>query len=139
DELLDGTLEILDFKTGAPPSPASMKAFEAPQLPVEALMARAGAMRDIAAAPSSALTYIKIGLGPEAFKPSGFAMADGMDVMAAADESWRRMQGHIDFFLLRENPLPARLLPLKTQRFPGPYDHLARMAEWIAVDEEDEA
>jgi double-strand break repair protein AddB, alphaproteobacterial type len=139
DELLDGTLEILDFKTGAPPSPASMKAFEAPQLPVEALMARAGAMRDIAAAPSSALTYIKIGLGPEAFKPSGFAMADGMDVMAAADEIWRRMQGHIDFFLLRENPLPARLLPLKTQRFPGPYDHLARMAEWIAVDGEDEA
>ena len=139
DELLDGTLEILDFKTGSPPSPASMKAFEAPQLPVEALMAQAGAMHKIDPAPSSALTYIKIGLGPEAFKPSSFALAEGMEVMEAADEIWRRMQGHIDFFLLRETPLPARLLPLKSQRFAGPYDHLARVAEWIAVDGEDEA
>ncbi|KKB07890.1 double-strand break repair protein AddB [Devosia chinhatensis] len=138
DELNDGTLEILDFKTGSPPSGASMKAFEAPQLPLEALMAKAGAM-PVPAAASSALTYIKIGLGPEAFTPSAFALAEGMDVMAAADEIWRRMQGHIEFFLLRETPLPARLLPLKTQRFAGPYDHLARMAEWLAVDGEDEA
>lgn len=138
DELRDGTLEILDFKTGSPPSPPSMKAFEAPQLPVEALMAKAGAMQAIAPASSSALTYIKIGLGPEAFKPSPFATGDGLDVMAAADEIWRRMQGHIDFFLMRETPLPARLLPLKTQRFAGPYDHLARVAEWSSVDGEDE-
>ncbi len=139
DLLGDGSLEILDFKTGSPPSPASMKAFEAPQLPVEALMAKAGAMQNIDPAASSALTYIKIGLGPDAFKPSAFALAEGMDVMAAADEIWRRMQGHIDFFLLRETPMPARLLPLKTQRFAGPYDHLARLAEWTAVDGEDEA
>ena len=139
DELADGTLEILDFKTGSPPSPAAMKAFEAPQLPLEALMAKAGAMKTIAPASSSALTYIKIGLGPEAFKPSAFAVADDGDVMAAAEEVWRRMQGHIDFFLLRQTPLPSQLLPLKTQRFAGPYDHLARRAEWIAVDAEDEA
>lgn len=138
DELTDGTLEILDFKTGSPPSPASMKAFEAPQLPLEALMARAGAMSKIARAPSSALTYIKIGLGPEAFIPSAFATSEGMAVMDAADEIWRRMQGHIDFFLLHQTPLPARLLPLKTQRFAGPYDHLSRLAEWTAVDGEDE-
>jgi len=139
DELRDGTLEILDFKTGSPPSPASMKAFEAPQLPLEALMAKAGAMKNVTAAPSSALTYIKIGLGPDAFKPSGFSVAEDMDVMAAADEILHRMQGHIDFFLMHETPLPAQLLPLKTQRFAGPYDHLARRAEWVAVDGEDEA
>lgn len=139
DELRDGTLEILDFKTGSPPTAPSMKAFEAPQLPVEALMAKAGAMKAIAPASASALTYIKIGLGPEAFKPTPFAMGDGLDIMAAADEIWRRMQGHIDFFLMHETPLPARLLPLKTQRFAGPYDHLARVAEWSSADGEDES
>ncbi len=34
--------------------------------------------------------------------------------------------------------MPARLLPVKNQRFPGAYDHLMRMQEWTAVDEEEE-
>jgi ATP-dependent helicase/nuclease subunit B len=139
DVLTDGTLEILDFKTGSPPSGAAMKGFEAPQLPVEALVARQGGFKDIPAAPTSALTYIKVGLGPDAFKPSSFALSEGMSVSDVADEIWRRMQGQIDYFLLRDNPMPARLLPLKTQRFAGAYDHLARVAEWTAVDGEDEA
>src|SRR5690606_9849892 len=104
DLLADGTLEILDFKTGSPPAPAAMKAFEAPQLPVEALMAVNGGLKDVAPAPVSALTYIKIGLGPEAFKPSGFALPDGMTVGHVADEVWRRMQLQIDYFLLHDNP-----------------------------------
>jgi len=140
DELVDGTLEILDFKTGSPPAPAAMKAFEAPQLPLEALMAKAGALDGIAPAPASALTYVKIGLGPEAFRPSGFALPEDMTLMQVADEVGRRMQAHIDYFLLRPTPLPARLLPLPAQRFAGAYDHLARVAEWTAVDGgEDEA
>ncbi|MHA6299629.1 double-strand break repair protein AddB [Devosia sp. CAU 1758] len=138
DLLTDGTLEILDFKTGSPPAPASMKAFEAPQLPVEALMAVHGGLKDIAPADTSALTYIKIGLGPEAFKPSDFATPDDMSVMEAADQVFGRMQAQIDFFLMHETALPSRLLPLKSQRFAGAYDHLARVAEWTAVDGEEE-
>ena len=139
DLLTDGTLEILDFKTGSPPSPGAMKTFEAPQLPVEALMALQGGFKDIPAAETSALTYIKVGLGPEAFKPSGFALPEGMRVADVAEEVWRRMQLQIDHFLLRETPMPSRLLPVKGQRFAGAYDHLARVAEWTAVDGEDEA
>lgn len=134
DEMQDGTLEILDFKTGLPPSKAMMKGFEAPQLLVEALMAKAGGMKPIAPALAGALTYIKIGLGPDAFVINDFVTEDGMDLMEAADEIGRRMQSHIDFFLMRETPMPARLLPLPTQRFAGTYDHLARLAEWSAVD-----
>lgn len=140
DELRDGTLEIMDFKTGSPPDKASMRGFEAPQMPVEALMAAAGAMDKIAPAEASALTYVKIALGPEAFRPSGFATPDEMSLMELAEEVGRRMHGHIELFLLRDTPLPARLLPLSTQRFAGAYDHLARVAEWTAVDGgEDEA
>lgn len=140
DEMTDGTVEILDFKTGSPPTPAMMKAFEAPQLLMEAVMTQAGAMTGITAAPTSALTYVKIGLGPEAFVPSAFKASDGMPLMEAADEINRRLQSHIDHFLFRETPMPARLLPLVGQRFAGPYDHLARVAEWTSVDGgEDEA
>lgn len=140
DEMIDGTVEILDFKTGSPPTPAMMKAFEAPQLLMEAAMVRAGAMSGIAAAETSALTYVKIGLGPEAFVPSAFKAADGMPLMEAAGEINRRLQSHIEHFLFRETPMPARLLPLAGQRFAGPYDHLARVAEWTQIDGgEDEA
>lgn len=140
DEMVDGTLEILDFKTGSPPAAAAMRAFEAPQLPLEALMAAAGGMEGVAAAASGALTYVKIGLGPDAFRPSPYCLPDGMTLMEAADAVGRRAQGHIEHFLLRQTPLPARLLPLKGQRFAGAYDHLARVAEWTAVDGgEDEA
>ncbi len=139
DEMVDGTLELLDFKTGSAPAAASMKAFEAPQLLVEALMARNGGMKDVPPAIASALTYIKIGLGPDAFKPSAFVTAEGMTINEAADEIGRRLQGHIELFLMRETPLHARLLPPKAQRFAGSYDHLARLAEWSLADGEEDA
>nr|WP_295885569.1 double-strand break repair protein AddB [uncultured Devosia sp.] len=138
DEMVDGTLEIMDFKTGSVPQPMTMRAFEAPQLLLEAAMAQAGALEGVSPANSSALTYVKIGLGPDAFQPKPFSLASDHDVMSAADEIARRMQAHVDFFLFRDTPMPARLLPLKTQRFPGAYDHLSRMAEWTAVDDDEE-
>ncbi|MDB5587816.1 MAG: addB [Devosia sp.] len=139
DEMIDGTLEIIDFKTGSPPTPGIMKAFEAPQLLLEAAMGGAGAMAGIAGADTSALTYVKVGLGPEAFVPKDFTLADEFGLMDAADEASRRMQRHVDVFLFHDTPMLARILPLPNQRFAGAYEHLARMAEWTAIDgEEDE-
>lgn len=136
--MIDGTVQILDFKTGSVPASGVMKAFEAPQLLLEAEMARAGALAGLPPADSSALTYIKIGLGPEAFNPKPFALGEGHTIMSAAEEISLRLQRHVDLFLFRDTPMPSRLLPLKTQRFPGAYDHLARMDEWTAVDDEEE-
>jgi len=137
DEMVDGSLEIIDFKTGAVPSKGAMQAFEVPQLLLEAEMGKAGALKDIGSADTSRLTYIKIGLGPEAFVPRDFVPAEDYDVMDAAGELSRRMQGHVDLFLFNDVAMPARLLPLKSQRFAGAYDHLARVAEWTAVDGEE--
>ncbi|MDB5615162.1 MAG: addB [Devosia sp.] len=137
DELHDGTLEIIDFKTGSPPSKGPMQAFEVPQLLLEAQMAHAGTLKGVAPASTSALTYIKVGLGPDAFIPKPFIAAEGHDIMSAADDISRRMQSHIEHFLMRDTPMPSRLLPLAGQRFAGAYDHLARVAEWTSVDGED--
>jgi len=138
DLLADGTLEIIDFKTGGVPAPKAMKAFEAPQLLLEAAMAQAGAFEGLAAGPASALTYIKIGLGPDSFVPHSFRPRDGFGLMEAADEAGRRLQGHVAAFLLSDtHPMAARIRPDTGQRFAGAYDHLARIDEWTLGEEEE--
>jgi ATP-dependent helicase/nuclease subunit B len=134
DERADGLLEILDFKTGAVPSPADMKAYDAPQLLLEAALARAGIFPDVPPRDTAALTYLKIGLGPLAFKVQQFSLRKGMPLMAAVDEIERRLQGHVETFLLRGDlPMAARIRPrVSTGRKlrPGEFDHLARTDEW---------
>lgn len=138
DEMVGGGLEIIDFKTGSPPTPAAMKAFEVPQLLLEAAMGKAGAMAGIAPAPAKALTYVKIGWGPEAFVPHSFKLAREFTLMEAAEEAAKRMQRHVDVFLFHDVAMAARILPKQGQRFVGSYEHLARSAEWTAIDGEDE-
>jgi len=130
----DGFYEILDFKTGGVPQPKDMTAFEAPQLLLEAAMARAGAFPEVKPRDSAALTYIKIGLGPAAFGVRPFSLRKGTSLSEAVDEIERRLQGHVEAFLIRGGlPLAARIRPrAETGRKPRPgdYDHLARTDEW---------
>jgi ATP-dependent helicase/nuclease subunit B len=134
DQLSDGTLEIIDFKTGGIPASADMKDFDAPQLLLEAAMAREGVFPGIVKRDSSALTYIKIGLGPAAFQVTPFRLRKGMALMEAVDEIVRRLQGHVDAFLLNDRlPMTSRIRPrviTGRKSFPGDYDHLARTDEW---------
>ena len=133
DERADGLLEILDFKTGGVPQPKEMTAFEAPQLLLEAAMARAGMLPDVPRRDTALLSYLKIGLGPAAFQVRPFSVRKGMNLMAAVDEIEIRLQRHVDTFLIRETPMAARIRPrVETGRRmrPGDYDHLARTDEW---------
>ena len=134
DQLSDGTLEIIDFKTGGIPASAEMRDFDAPQLLLEAGMARAGYFPGIAKRSASALTYIKIGLGPAAFQVTPFRLRKGMTLTQAVDEIERRLEGHVEAFLLSDHlPMTSRIRPkIITGRksFPGDYDHLARTDEW---------
>jgi ATP-dependent helicase/nuclease subunit B len=141
DVRTDGRLEIIDFKTGGIPAPGEMNSFEAPQLLLEAAMARAGVFPGPARRDSAALTYIKIGLGPAAFQLKPFQVK-GMALMDAVDEIQQRVQLLVDAFLLHETPMAARIRPKADggrRRYPGDYDHLARTDEWLltsGVDDE---
>ncbi len=139
DEMAGGGFEIIDFKTGSIPDRKTMQAFDAPQLLLEGAMVRRGGFPPIPPGAPDALTYIKIGLGPEAFTPKPFVVADGLDLEAATDAASRRMQALVEAFLLSDRlPLTARLRPLAAQRFPGDYDHLARTDEWTLEGGDDE-
>ncbi|MEQ1902301.1 MAG: PD-(D/E)XK nuclease family protein, partial [Devosia sp.] len=134
DLMADGTLEIIDFKTGTIPSPKDMRNFDAPQLLLEAAMAGAGAFAGLPPAATSALTYVKIGLGPEAFVTQGFKLRDDQSLAEAADEAARRMQLHVAALLLKDDlALVPRIRPAVNQTWRGAYEHLARTDEWTLV------
>jgi len=138
DQLADGSLEIIDFKTGTVPDPGEMRDFTAPQLLLEAAMAGEGAFEGVTPAPASALTYIKIGAGPEAFVPRGFVTAKERDIGSATDEVVRRLAVQVEAYLLSDtHPMAARIFPNPKQRHTGAYDHLARTGEWTLTDGEE--
>lgn len=142
DQLRNGRLEIIDFKTGSVPAPADMKAFFAPQLPLEAVMAQNGAFKTVPPGRSHALTYIKIGSKPDAIEATAFALPKNTDLDTVIEETFRRFVSHIAALLFRDDqPMPARVFPKKGQRFKGDYEHLARTGEWTLaeISEDDDA
>jgi ATP-dependent helicase/nuclease subunit B len=56
----DGTVFIMDYKTGTPPKPKDVEAGTAPQLPLEAVMAESGAFGPEFQAPVAELAFWKL-------------------------------------------------------------------------------
>ncbi|MEX2200243.1 MAG: PD-(D/E)XK nuclease family protein, partial [Dongiaceae bacterium] len=128
----DGALAIGDYKTGYVPKFGSVEYGYAPQLTLEAAMARAGAFPAIgnAAGHDLVLEYWKLtgGEKPGEIKP----IADGdvaLKLALAAERGLRRL---VERFARRKTPYPSRPHPRFAPRFSA-YDHLARVAEWSAT------
>ncbi len=139
DVLSDNSFEIIDFKTGSLPGSAEMRNFLAPQLLLEAAIVGARGFEKNPPAPTSALTYVKIAAGPKAFVPSRFALPENIGIKTASDEILRRVQLHVEAYLLSDtHPMHARLLPKPNQSFRSPYEHLARTDEWTLIEDGEE-
>ncbi|WMT92041.1 double-strand break repair protein AddB [Pelagibacterium sp. H642] len=139
DRTVSGSLEIIDFKTGQAPQPKDMKQFFAPQLPLEAWMARHGAFGDRLDLPTEAMAYLKLSHGPKALQETLYAAPDGMSLGEAVDTAFGLFQRHVRALLLDDRlPMVARVLPKPNQRYKGDYDHLMRLDEWTVLESEDE-
>ncbi|WP_136683067.1 double-strand break repair protein AddB [Falsirhodobacter xinxiangensis] len=124
DQLEDGRLHIIDYKTGSPPSQKQQKAFEK-QLLLEAAMAARGAFAALGPSDVARISYI--GLGASA-KVEETVMTP--EIMGKAWESLHELVGQ---YLTREQGYPSRRA-MFGERFPGDYDHLARFGEWEMQD-----
>lgn len=135
DETQSGTLEVLDFKTGSIPDAKEMTSFTAPQLLLEAAMARDGGFDNVPAVDTSAITYIKLAFGPQPFEEKPFKPAKPLDITGAVDEVVRRLSMQVDAYLFNDNvPMSADVYPNPKQRYEGDYDHLSRKGEWASID-----
>ncbi|MCK0197073.1 double-strand break repair protein AddB [Ancylobacter sp. 6x-1] len=122
----DGTLAILDFKTGTVPTARQTRVNYSPQLPLEAAIARADGFRNVPPFPTADLVYVKI--GGTAIEEKSVVEAD-TSAMDLAEEALARLQTLLHAFENPAQPYVALRRPMFRGRF-GDYDHLARVKEW---------
>ncbi len=130
-ELLDdGTAVLVDYKTGAPPTNAQVRAGFSPQLTLEATMAERGAFADVPATPVRTAFYLGLGGGSDG----------GERELAWKDESFESVVARhfadlkdlLDQFRDPTSFYPPRPFPQFAAKY-NDYDHLARTREWSAT------
>ncbi len=129
----DGALAILDYKTGVTPGQGAVDQGYAPQLPLEAAMAAAGAFGADMVGRTTELTYWRLtgGFVPGEVKRL-FTKDSDTATPAAADAAEQSLVALIDLY---DDPARAYLSqphPGAAPRF-SDYVHLARVAEWAAL------
>lgn len=127
----DGGLAILDYKTGQPPTAKQVNSGLAPQLALEAAIARTGGFKDVSAAEIAELVYIRLGGGNEpgeARRIEGTSRTPIPPADELAREALARLGGWVARFDDEKMPYLSRPRPQFVD-YPGDYDHLARVAE----------
>ena len=141
DALIGGGLAIIDYKTGAPPSPKEVGSLS-PQLPLEGLIARQGGFEGVAAAEPDRIVYYRLtgrGDGGEAADRSELKRdRQPVTLGETLATTERRLHELIEHFAKPEADYPSNKIPKPRRTFVGDYDHLARIAEWVATDQEEE-
>ncbi|MXP65724.1 double-strand break repair protein AddB [Roseomonas sp. M0104] len=130
DELADGSLALIDYKTGTPPTTKEIMDGRAPQMALEAAIAEAGGFKDLDPHAVSALAHWRLTGGstpgevqPVKAEPAALA-ADALDNTVELVRGFLLGQRR---FVSRPHP---RRRPQRTE-----HDHLARLAEWGSAEE----
>lgn len=136
DRLKDGTLAIIDYKTGGTFSPKNINNSRLPQLPLEGLIARQGGFANVPAAAPGYLGYwVMSGAHPPG--DDSDRVEDGLDtVMTATQDGLLRLIAAYD-----DPEMPYLCLPDPgfLPDYEGDYDHLARVQEWATQGDDAEA
>lgn len=121
-------LAILDYKTGTPPSAKQVKAGLAPQLALEAAIAKAGGFGDLPAAAIAELVYVRLRGGEV---PGEEYRIEGKNIPSADELAEAALNGLKQWVARFDDPAMPYLSRPRPQfvEYAGDYDHLARVAE----------
>ena len=123
DQRPDGSVVLIDYKTGTPPSKPQQTTLDL-QLHLAAAMAERGGF-DGQLMRVSAISYIGLGSGEQA--------VDTDLTTEEIDTLWTRFVALIRAYQDPNTGYTARRAVFDT-RTPGDYDHLARFGEWDMTD-----
>ena len=139
DRLTDGSYAIIDYKSGGTPSKTDVRQGLSPQLPLEALMLRHGAFKDMPMGETSELVYWRVtGSGQ---KPVERITLSSRDI-SVADMTDAAQAGLLALVEKFDDPATPYLSQPRAEAKPkfSDYEHLARVREWsIGGDDAEDA
>jgi len=129
----DGT-EILDFKSGKPPSASEVYAMFGAQLPVIALIAANGGFDDPAIGLPHDLRHIYVGGRNPKVEPAVHSKTSVQELVERAEYTLRKLSA---IYHNPERPyLPKpRVRLIKSATYDDPVDRLSRQAEWANAED----
>ncbi len=127
---------IIDYKTGGTFSLTGMKDGKHPQLPLEALILESGGFENTKAVNVGALSYwVVSGSGNGGDVKT---MSKAADLSSAKENAKDGLEKLIATFDREETPYYSLPRPERAPRF-NDYEHLARVREWTALDDSEDA
>ena len=131
----DGTVSIIDYKTGQPPTTKQVITHLAPQVPLEGAIALKGGFPNCA--PSSLRELMIVQLKGDTF--GGRAIDIRSDDAAPDQIAADALAGLSRRIASYDDPTMPYLARVRVvlERVEGDYDHLARIKEWSSGDDDD--
>ena len=128
ESLKNGAISIIDYKTGTPPGKKEVSAGNAPQLPLEALIASKGIFKGITSTDVVKLSYWHL---------KGKKNQNQIKAIASGEGEVNRLVETVEEILLtlvksfddQSTTYLARSHPEEKERY-SDYDHLSRIKEW---------
>ena len=132
DRSRDGTLRIVDYKTGQLPAVGDVESLWQTQLGLLAALAEAGRLDGVPAGAVASLQYVKLSGGTQEgmVREALGTRAGPEDVEAHIADAWQDMETLVQRYLLGDAPFTAKLFPVRGRNWRD-YDLLARVAEWL--------
>lgn len=140
DLLPQGRADIIDYKTGSSPSKAQAHTLLAPQLALEGALLMRGGFKTVGPLMPDQLAYVRLKANGEVKEESILDYRKSMKTAAElSDDAWRRLDELVRFYIDPGQGYLSRAIPFREGEMEGDYDHLARVLEWSAGGDGEEA
>ena len=127
DEMTDGKINVIDYKTGYARSVKEVEGGYAPQLPIEGLIAKFGGFQNISAAEVGRLIYWQLGRQETVIE-------NNMNELL--DKSYERIVTLASVFDFEKTAYISQPNPKQAPKY-SDYEHLARVREWSVTENEE--
>ncbi len=140
DLLAGGMADILDYKTGSYPSKGQAHTLLSPQLALEGALLKRGAFAELGAREPADLAFVRLKANGEVVQESVLEYnRKPRSAVDLSEEAWARLEKLLVHYQDPATGYLSRALPFREGEPGGDYDHLARVLEWSAGGEGDDA
>jgi ATP-dependent helicase/nuclease subunit B len=132
----DGSVSLIDYKTGVIPAASAVESGGAPQLPLEAVMAEAGVFGEDFCAAVTELTYVKLAGRAEAGEETRLFGKKPDKLREVIETAGAALQDLFDKFADEATAYLAAPHPSRENKYDA-YSGISRRAEWAGEDGND--